>query len=202
MDIVMESPYDFYELNIMMALVSFLGFVSENCWLAITKGYIDNRNMNLPFLFGYGLGMLLFLTFVGTPDNLKASEIFHVYPGRRNSWLFYFVVSAVLVSVGEVLLGTFVECFFGFEYWNYTQIPLHITKYTSVPTSLFFGLAVTLWMGYGFGEIMVWIHHMPEAVVKITGTVLPLMIIADFVVCFSAMYHNRCLNTRWRKKIT
>lgn len=28
----MEGTYDFYELNIMMVLVSFLGFLTENCW--------------------------------------------------------------------------------------------------------------------------------------------------------------------------
>lgn len=34
---------------LMAVLVSFLGFVVEDGWLALTKGYIDNRNMHLPF---------------------------------------------------------------------------------------------------------------------------------------------------------
>ena len=36
-----------------IAFISFLGFCVENLWLAITKGYMDNRNMLFPFLFGY-----------------------------------------------------------------------------------------------------------------------------------------------------
>lgn len=50
-----KMKYTYYQLGIMAAVVSFLGFVVENIWLAMTKGYINNRNMNAPFLQGYGL---------------------------------------------------------------------------------------------------------------------------------------------------
>ena len=45
-----KMKYTYYQLGIMAAVVSFLGFVVENIWLAMTKGYINNRNMNAPFL--------------------------------------------------------------------------------------------------------------------------------------------------------
>ena len=54
-----KMKYTYYQLGIMAAVVSFLGFVVENIWLAMTKGYINNRNMNAPFLLGYGLLILL-----------------------------------------------------------------------------------------------------------------------------------------------
>ena len=44
-------------LMIMIAIISFLGFLLENAWLAIRKGFIDNRNMFAPFLVGYGLAV-------------------------------------------------------------------------------------------------------------------------------------------------
>lgn len=199
MGIIMKIAYNFYELSIMMAFVSFLGFLTENCWLAITKGYMDNRNMNLPFLFGYGLAIEFLYIFIGTPNELRMTELFGIYLNKRSSYIFYFFVSTILVSVGEVLLGTFVECHFGFEYWNYTWLPLHITKYTSVPTSAGFGMGITLLMGCGFDEIMIRICNMPEMVVKIVGTVLSAVIIVDFIVCFTIMYRNQSLNIKWRK---
>ena len=55
-----KMKYTYYQLGIMAAVVSFLGFVVENIWLAMTKGYINNRNMNAPFLLGYGL-LILFM---------------------------------------------------------------------------------------------------------------------------------------------
>lgn len=52
---------------LMAVLVSFLGFVVEDGWLALTKGYIDNRNMHLPFLFGYGIAMVGLYRFSARP---------------------------------------------------------------------------------------------------------------------------------------
>lgn len=51
----MNINYNIYTLAIMMAIVSFLGFILENIWLMFTKGYIDNRNVGTPFLLGYGI---------------------------------------------------------------------------------------------------------------------------------------------------
>ena len=49
--------YTYYQLGIMAAVVSFLGFVVENIWLAMTKGYINNRNMNAAVDFVYVRGV-------------------------------------------------------------------------------------------------------------------------------------------------
>lgn len=38
-----------------VTIISFLGYCVENIWLAVTQQYINNRNMYLPFLLGYGL---------------------------------------------------------------------------------------------------------------------------------------------------
>lgn len=54
--------------------------------------------------------------------------------GRMKYSIFDFGIM-VAVSVGEVLLGTIVERLCGIEYWNYASLPMHVTKYTSVPTS-------------------------------------------------------------------
>lgn len=108
-------------------------------------------------------------------------------------------LSVLLVSVGEVMLGPFVEHSFGFEYWNYTGIPFHITKYTSVPTATGFGVLITLFMGRGFENIMTHIHNMPNRIVKTAGIILMGLIVADFIVCFTIMYRNCSLNVKWVK---
>ena len=60
--------YGFYAWGLMIVVSSFIGFVVENLWLWETKGYIDNRNMNLPFLLGYGLACFLVFVLLGTPN--------------------------------------------------------------------------------------------------------------------------------------
>ena len=64
---IMIMKYDIYSLGIMVAVISFLGFSLENLWLSLTKGFIDNRNMNAPFLMGYGLLVVGMYLLLGTP---------------------------------------------------------------------------------------------------------------------------------------
>ena len=88
---------------LMAVLVSFLGFVVEDGWLALTKGYIDNRNMHLPFLFGYGIAMVGLYLILGTPATMilpfqiKKKETFVRF-------IIYFVLVMLAVSVGEIIL--------------------------------------------------------------------------------------------------
>ncbi len=83
-------------LGLLIALILFMGFWVENIWIAVTKGYIDNRNFRLPFLLGYGLFVVGFALCFGTPDN----------------------------------------------------VPLKLSKYTAIPTSIAFAFMVTFFMDY------------------------------------------------------
>ena len=67
----MAMEYSVYELFVMTALISFLGFDLENIWLLFTKGFMDNRSMHLPFLFGYGLLVMGMYCIFGTPQHLR-----------------------------------------------------------------------------------------------------------------------------------
>lgn len=71
---IMIMKYDIYSLGIMVAVISFLGFSLENLWLSLTKGFIDNRNMNAPFLMGYGLLVVGMYLLLGTPENMALAE--------------------------------------------------------------------------------------------------------------------------------
>ena len=66
----MLGEYSIASLIIMVAVISFLGFMLENTWLVLTKGFFDNRNMTFPFLLGYGLLVVGMYMIVGTPEKL------------------------------------------------------------------------------------------------------------------------------------
>ncbi|MGN1402828.1 MAG: putative ABC transporter permease [Ruminococcus sp.] len=196
----MELEYHVDSLIIMAGLIAFLGFCLENIWLLFTKGYIDNRNMTLPFLLGYGLGALAFYLVLGTPGALRITAFGIGQKTRLQKYLLYYLIAFVSVSVGEILLGTAVEKICGFAYWDYTRLPLHITKYTSVFTSLGFALAITLFMGKCFLPIMDWIAKIPPTAAKWTARTLAVLLLTDFAVSFFRMYRSRSLNVRWMKR--
>lgn len=193
--VIFMINYSLISIGIMAAIISFLGFILENVWLAFTKGYIDNRNMTMPFLFGYGMAVISIYAVFGTP---QAMIIAGRFPVKEHSVLIYFAAVFFAVSIGEIVLGYSVEKLCGFEYWNYTRLPLHVTKYTSVFTSLGFALIITLFMRYAFCPIMNLIGRLDPLPAKIAALVLTAVMTVDFIVSFYRMHKTRALNERWR----
>ena len=93
---------------------------------------------NTPFLLGYGLAVVGMYYVIGTPHDMRFLCIFPIEGSRSYVLICYAVTTGLLVSLGEMLLGTLTEKISGVVWWNYTWIPLHVTKYTSVPTSIGF----------------------------------------------------------------
>lgn len=188
--------YSFYDLSVMAGLVSFLGFCIENIWMSIVDGYIDNRNMNFPFILGYGLAILCIYFVLGTPSDMRFGHM-KLKNKPKHPMLRYFMIIMIGVSVGETLLGTFVEKAFGFVYWNYSTMPMHITKYTSIPTSIGFALIITVFMERFFTKIMHAITSMPAKLVRVLGIVLAVVMIADFMISFAHIIANHGPNIKW-----
>lgn len=182
-------------LIIMVLLISFLGFVLENIWLALTKGYMDNRNMTMPFLLGYGLLVVGMYMLLGTPEKMS---IFGRSISEGRTELVYFALSAVIVSAGEIVLGKIVEHFMGFEYWNYEWIPLHITRYTSVPTSLGFASIITLFMEHVFPVVMDFTKTIYSKTLSDIAVLLLFLCLVDMVSSFKKMKENNGNNQRWK----
>ncbi len=185
-----------YSLAMMVIFVSFLGFVVENIWLSLTKGYMDNRNMCMPFLIGYGLTCIVLYALLGSPAEFVpfSSQLFENCSARK---LAYFFTVFVLVCVGEIALGSFTERFFGFYYWNYERLPLHITRYTSVPTSLAFAVMITLFMEYCYMPIYNKVCTVSSYRLQLLSVIVFTMLFVDFLSSFKKMHDTHTENQRW-----
>lgn len=190
-----------WALCMVAILVSFLGFVVENVWLAMTKGYLDNRNMCLPFLSGYGIAMLLILWILGTPKRpwLFGKRIF--LKSRILKRFLYFAGVMLCVCIGEILLGTFVEKTCHFCWWDYSMIPLHITRYTSIPTSTMFSVAVTFFMDVVLKPLYNFFQRWNSGFLKAAVVVLVVLMTGDFVYNAYKMYKTQGMVRRWRLSV-
>lgn len=197
MGIFSYVSYSWGEVFVMIAFISFLGFLLENLWLAARKGYMDNRNMYAPFLIGYGIAVMGIYLVMGTPSNMW---IFGTPPesGPKSRFGAYFILTFILVSVGEIILGKITEKLTHVIWWDYTKIPLHITRYTSVPTSIGFTIIIVTFMDCFFERIMNRLSEMDETRMTVFGTILMIVMTADFLYNFTRMILTHKMMTSWR----
>ena len=143
-----------FALILVIVLVSFLGFIVENISTSISDRKIDNRNMTLPFLLGYGLAILVIYNLFGTPNEplFWGKEI--ALDSSLFSLLYYFAITFLCVSIGELILGHLIEWTCQIKWWDYSDLPLHVTQYTSIPTSLAFATLITIFMKYLFSPLV------------------------------------------------
>lgn len=154
--------------------------------------------MNTPFLLGYGL-LIMFMYFtIGTPGKLAEWKIFKKAKTKFAKYMVYFLCAMLIVSISEIVLGVVVEELCGFEYWNYSNIPLHITKYTSVPTSMAFATMITFVMGKLFNPIMNWIVQVDCTWIRVLSIILIVIMALDFIISFYHMIHNRNFYLKWK----
>ncbi len=180
---------------LIIAVVSFLGFCVENLWLMMRRGYMDNRNMYLPFLLGYGLAMVAIYLLFGTP---QAPRIWLPLENRILRAAMYFVTICLCVMAGEIALGTIVEKLCGIVWWDYSDLPLHITKYTSVPTTIAFGTLITWFMGCFYTPLLDCFLRLEDHTLSRLSCLLMVLIVADFLHSAMGMHKNRKLRKLWQ----
>lgn len=182
------EQYDLNDLFVMFTVVSFLGFVFENIFSVMWNGYLDNRNMTLPFIHGYGDAVIGIFILLGVP--------------AKSNVFIYFLASFVIVCLSEIIIGVAVEKVCGFVWWKYDNFPLHITHYTSVPTSLGFASLITVFMGFCFTPLMGLIEILPLQLKRIIGLPMFVVLTIDMIVSYAVMYKNGEHNNRWRLRLT
>lgn len=189
-------------LFMIAAVVSFLGFVVENIWLAATKGYMDNRSMCFPFLMGYGMAILLIYFIFGLPKKIWFLGRTLFIQSKIAKLVLYFVGVMLCICVGEILLGKLVEKVCHFCWWNYSTLPMHITQYTSIPTSSMFSILITIFMHAFFEPLFAYFMSWNVRTLTLTASLLGGVMLVDYLYNALLMYKKRGMTQRWRIDMT
>lgn len=104
------------------------------------------------------------------------------------SHVIYFAVIFVFILGGEIAVGTIYEEFAGVILWDYSNIPTHITRYTSIITTLLYGGGVYLLMAFAFKPMMRLIMKMGTKAATIVDCTLGIAIVLDFIATIVIMF--------------
>ncbi len=134
---------EFVYLYLFGIIMAFVGWVAENTVKLISSGTIDCRFQLLPFIWVYALIPFAFQIVLGNPDNLTVfgKQVFkrHTVYTKLISNLTTVAVILAAVFVGELLVGGLWEIAFGVKLWDYSQLPLQVTRYAGVIPTLGYG---------------------------------------------------------------
>ncbi len=121
-----------YEVFIVFAVYSFLGWLLEVIFTMVYRGGFDNRGfLNGPACPIYGFGAL--------------ATLFILSPFRGN-FLAFFAGAVVLATVLELIVGFILDRVFREKWWDYTNEPLNFCGYICMKYSIFWGVSCTFLM--------------------------------------------------------
>ena len=133
---------------------------------------------------------------LGTPSELRLFGTPSA-SGPKSQFAAYCILTFVLVSVGEIILGKTVEKVCHIVLWDYTKIPLHITRYTSVPTSIGFTIVIVTFMDCFFERIMNALSQTEPVRTLIFGIILMTVMTLDFLYSAVKMIRTRKMIITW-----
>ena len=155
--------YDVTHLWLAGLVYAHIGYWVENLFRLVSKGVLDSRNQLLPFLFCYTIAMWAMYLALGTTNHPRFFS-HRVLEGNTRR------------------VGSIFEQVSGISLWDYSGIPLHVTKYTSIPTCTAMSLGVAVIMGNFFEGLMKKIQRIPYRTTVQLDYVLGTLILADWLI--------------------
>lgn len=192
------AKINIFALIMVIVVVSFLGFWIENIFISSFTGFMNNRNMIFPFLFGYGLSILAILILFGTPNEPKFLGKRLYFKGQITSTVYYFIIAFICVCVGEIALGHIIEYTCDIIWWDYSRLPLNITRYTSVFTSLGFAFLITVFAKYLYLPILNAFSKIERSKLAIISISLVIILSIDMLNSLFYMINNHHLLEIWK----
>ena len=165
-------------------ILSFIGWVWETIFSFILHSPNDRGFLVLPFCTIYGFALIFIYLLFGTPSDMHlfGHSIFpnHAFP----RYLAYFFSSALLATAIELVTAAFFESFFGIKLWSYTFLPGGESEFIALLPSLFWGVAITLFMRFLFQPIHLAVGKIQPKILSGLFWVFLIAVLADLTFNF------------------
>lgn len=131
-------------------VLSFLGWLWETIFSFFLRSPNDRGFLLLPICPIYGFALILVYLLFGTPADMRllGHPVLRSKPVLR--YLSYFLAAALLSTAIELVTATFFQSMFGIKLWSYAFLTDSFSEFISLLPSLFWGIAITVFMRFLF----------------------------------------------------
>ena len=155
-------------LIIFFIIYSFLGWVMESA----VRTICEKKLINTGFLYGpfcpiYGIGALIMCLFL---------EKF------EKNVILLFIVSFIVLSIWEYIVGWLLEKIFKTKYWDYSNHRFNIKGRVCLSNSICWGILGVIFIKYIHPFISELIYKIPEKILILVSTIIGGYILIDAVV--------------------
>ena len=166
MEEIME--YSFLEIIIYFITYSFLGWVMESIFRSISEKKIINTGfLKGPFCPIYGVGAIIMLLFLKRfSDNL----------------IVLFLVSIIVLTIWEYLVGVLLEKLFHTKYWDYSNHKFNIQGRICLTNSIFWGILGVIFVNFIHPAIENLMAKIDIRILIFVYSILGIVIIVDTIL--------------------
>ena len=159
--------YSFLEIIIYFITYSFLGWVMESIFRSISERKIINTGfLKGPFCPIYGVGAIIMLLFLKKfADNLAV----------------LFIVSVVVLTIWEYLVGVLLEKLFHTKYWDYSNNKFNFQGRICLMNSIFWGILGVVFIKYIHPAIENLIEKIDIRILIFVYSILGIVILVDMI---------------------
>ena len=160
--------YSFLEIIIYFITYSFLGWVMESIFRSISEKKIINTGfLKGPFCPIYGVGAIIMLLFLKKfADNLAV----------------LFIVSVVVLTIWEYLVGVLLEKLFHTKYWDYSKNKFNFQGRICLMNSIFWGILGVVFVKYIHPAIESLGNQIDIKILTFIYAILGIIILVDMIV--------------------
>lgn len=165
---------------VLFMAVSFLGWLAETLFFLLCYGrFCDRGFLTLPFCTIYGCSFLLLYALLGVPG-----------PNGRTPLAVYTCVSALLVTLLELVTGVLFQHALHLRLWDYSAYPFHFHGYICLEYTLLWGLLLPPCMRWVFVPLKKRLSALSPGCLRVLSVTLILASTLDWWSHFSRLLRN------------
>lgn len=179
MTVIPFIEYSLYQMFLMFCVWAFIGWGIEVCYMTLETGEYQNRGfLNMPICPIYGFGVLMVVVF---------------FRPLEHTIIPLFVVTALLCTTFELLVGLGMEKLFNTRWWDYSHEKFNFKGYICLKVSLLWGFGCVIVVKVVHPAIEAAINWLPVKVGMVIIVIMSLLILIDLItsVCAVNNLNNR-----------